>query len=179
MNVLEKALRSLIHYIREINMTILYANPYDTSYFGFYFDSLDKFNGKLSLAKFEEVEIEYHDGDNPKLFNAVGIYQNNVDIWFDELDQYSDTDDEATAIIFLIDFMDLNMAIQRHTEVVLHKGSIVDYASELIDELYPVDDLPDIIKHHIDYSGIARDMELNSEVAEINHDLWVTNCMEF
>ena len=159
--------------------TTLYANPYDTSYFGFYFDSLDKFTCKLSQAKYEEVEIEYHDGDNPKLFAAIGIFQCNIGTWFDELDQYSDTDDEAVAIRYLTSFYPAEEAIERLGEVILHRGKIADYAAELVDELHSLDQLPDIIKYHIDYSGIARDMEINGEVAEIDHNLWVVNSLDF
>ena len=160
-------------------MTTLYANPYDINFTGFYFNSSEEFEAKFSKAPFEEVEIDYIDGDNPLLFNAVGIYQSNVDYWFDELDQYSDTDNETLAIIYLLDFMGIEDAIKRHHEVILHHGSIKEYAADLIEETYPVDDLPDIIKYHIDYSGIAKDMESNSEVTEIDHNLWVVNCPEF
>jgi hypothetical protein len=160
-------------------MTTLYANPYDTNYFGFYFDTIEKFNKYLSKAKYEEVEIEFIDGDNPQLFAASNIHQGNVDYWFNELDQYSDTDDENLAIIYLMEFMGLDDAIHRHEEVNLFRGSIADYAAELIEELYPVEELPEIIKYHIDYSAIAKDMALNSEVTEISNNIWVVNCLEF
>ena len=159
--------------------TTLYANPYDTSYTGFYFDSTDQFDQKLSVSKFEEVEIDYIDGDNPKLFQAANIHQCDIDTWFDELDQYSDTDDEAISIRYLMDFYDTEAAIQRHNEVILYNGDIADYAFELVEDVYPLDQLPDLIRCHIDYDSIARDMALNSEVAEIDHNLWVVNCLEF
>ena len=160
-------------------MTTLYANPYCSDYSGFYFDTIDQFNQKMSQTAFEETEIDFIDGDNPKLFNASNIHQGNLNIWFEELDQFSDEDDEALSIMFLVDFMDLDEAIQRHNEVILYKGSIEDYVTELIEEIYPVDQLPEIIRYHIDYSGIARDMELNSEVTEISRDIWVQNNLDF
>ena len=159
--------------------TTLYANPYDISYTGFYFDNADQFTEQLSQAKFEEVEIDYIDGDNPRLFNAAGISQCNIDIWFDDLDHLTDGSDEALAIEYQLEFMDLISAIEQQAEVNLYRGSIVDYAAELIEEIYPINQLPDIIKNHIDYAGIANDMKLNSEVAEIDHNLWVVNCLNF
>jgi hypothetical protein len=160
-------------------MTTLYANPYDINYTGFYFDSIDQFNQKLSQANYEEVEIDYIAGDNPKLFQAADIHQCDIDTWFDELDQYSDDGHEAISISYLLDFYDTEEAIQRHDEVIIYKGSIADYAAELVEDVYPLDELPDIIKHHIDYDSIARDLELNSEVAEIGHNVWVVNSLEF
>ena len=159
--------------------TTLYANPYDTSYTGFYFTSTEEFENNMNKAPFEEVEIDYIDGDNPKLFAAIGIFQCNIETWFDELDQYSDTDDEAVAIRYLTSFYPAEEAIERLGEVILHRGKIADYAAELVDELHPIDKLPEIIKYHIDYSGIARDMEINGEVAEIDHNLWVVNSLDF
>jgi len=160
-------------------MTTLYANPYDITYTGFYFDSTDQFNQELSQAHYEEVEIDYIDGANPKLFQAADIHQGNVDLWFDELDQYSDDGHEAISISYLLDFYDIEEAIKRHDEVIIYRGSIADYAAELVEDVYPLDELPDIIKHHIDYDSIARDLELNSEVAEVGHNVWVVNCHEF
>ena len=160
-------------------MTTLYANPYDINYTGFYFDSTDQFNEQLAQAHYEEVEIQYIDGDNPRLFNAANINQGNVKIWFDALDQYSDDRHEASAIGYLLDMMHLDEAIKRRDEVILHRGSLADYAFELLEDVYSLDQLPDLIRNHIDYDSIGRDLELNCEVAEIDRNLWVVNCLEF
>ena len=159
--------------------TTLYANPYDISYTGFYFGSIDEFNKHLSQASYEEVGIEYVEGDNPGLFQATKIHQGNVDLWFDELNKYSDKGHEASAIGYLLDIMHIDEAIKRRDEVILHRGNLADYAFELVSDVYPLDELPDIIKLHIDYNSIGRDLELNSEVTEIRHNLWVVNCLEF
>jgi hypothetical protein len=159
--------------------TTLYANPYDTTYTGFYFDNIDDYNQKLSQASYEEVEIDYIDGDSSKLFQATKIHQGNVDLWFDELDQYSDDSHEASAICYLLDIMQLDEAISRKDEVILHLGSLSDYAFELVKDTYSLDRLPDLIRNHIDYRSIGRDLNLNGEVTEIDHNLWVVNCHEF
>jgi len=159
--------------------TTLYANPYDTSYSGFYFGRIEEFNEQLSQASYEEVEIDYIDGDNPRLFQATKIHQSNVDLWFDELDKYSDDSHEASAICYLLDMMDLDEAIKRMDEVILHRGSLADYAFELVDDICSLEQLPNLIRNQIDYESIGRDLELNSEVAEIHHNLWVVNCHEF
>jgi hypothetical protein len=159
--------------------TTLYANPYDISYSGFYFGSIDEFNKQLSQASYEEVEIDYIEGDNPGLFQATKIHQGNVNLWFEELDQYSDDGHEASAIGYLLEMMHLDEAIKRRDEVVLHRGSLSDYALELVEDVYSLDQLPDLIRNHIDYDSIGRDLELNSEVTELSRNVWVVNCHEF
>jgi hypothetical protein len=159
--------------------TTLYANPYDISFSGFYFGSIDEFNKHLSQASYEEVEIEYVEGDNPGLFQATKIHQGNVDLWFDELDKYSDDSHEASAIGYLLDIMHLDEAIKRRDEVILHRGSLADYAFELIEDLCSLDRLPNLIRNHIDYESIGKDLELNCEVAELSRNVWVVNCLEF
>jgi hypothetical protein len=52
----------------------------------------------MNKDPFEEVEIDYIDVDNPRLFHAANINQGNVDLWFDELDRYEDNRQEALAI---------------------------------------------------------------------------------
>jgi antirestriction protein len=44
--------------------------------------------------------------------------------------------------------------------------SLADYAQELIEDCYSdaLKDLPDFIRYHIDYDGIAHDMELNGDI---------------
>ncbi len=43
--------------------------------------------------------------------------------------------------------------------------SLADYAQQLIEDCYSeLDSLPDFIRYHIDYEGIARDMELGGDV---------------
>tara|TARA_B110000971_G_C19887030_1_gene443486 strand:+ start:83 stop:580 length:498 start_codon:yes stop_codon:yes gene_type:complete len=159
--------------------TILYANPYDITCTGFYFGSINEFNKQLSQASFEEVEIDFIEGNNPGLFQATKIHQSNVDLWFDELDQYSDDGHEASAIGYLLDIMHLDEAIKRRDEVILHRGSLADYAFELVEDICSLDQLPDLIRNHIDYDSIARDLELNSEVTELSRNVWVVNCLEF
>ena len=160
-------------------MTKLYANPYDISKTGFYFTSTDDYLLKMQQAAFEEVEIDYIDGDNPKLFEAAGINQSNIDQWFDNLDSIDDDSTEAISIIFLLDFMGLKDSISKYEEVNVWFGSAEDYAAELLAYITDLDQLPEIIKYHIDYSAIARDMELSSEITEVSNNAWVTNCLEF
>jgi len=50
--------------------------------------------------------------------------------------------------------------------------SLADYAGDFIEECYSeqLKDLPDFIRHHIDYDGIGRDLELGGDIFTVNHD---------
>lgn len=49
---------------------------------------------------------------------------------------------------------------------------LVDYVQELIEDCYSdvIKDLPDFIRYHIDYDGIAHDMELSGDVIAFELD---------
>jgi len=40
-------------------------------------------------------------------------------------------------------------------------------------------EIPENLRYYIDYDAIARDMKINGEIIEIDHDLIVTNAYDF
>lgn len=71
--------------------TILYAHPYNLDARGFYFSTLEDYERLSSRCRdrfgnpVEEFEIQYIDGDDAALFNAVGMDQSNLSEWFDDV----------------------------------------------------------------------------------------------
>ena len=114
--------------------------------------------------------------NNPKTIKKVAfdVLTHNYEIII-----IDDNSTEANSIIYLLDYLDIEDAISRYEEVNIWFGSAEDYAAELLADTTDLEQLPEIIKYHIDYSGIARDMELSSEITEVGNNAWVTNCMEF
>lgn len=57
---------------------------------------------------------------------------------------------------------------QRHMENGYHGAfdNLADYVEQLVDDCYSdtLNSLPDFIRYHIDYNGIARDLELSGDV---------------
>jgi|SRR5690554_4894990 len=161
-------------------MATLFANSYDLSATGFYFDSFEEFEDKASKLKnssglpVEEFEIDYIEGDNPRLFKVAGINQANLELWFDELDHIGDDDDEGIAIRFLMENIgyDLKTAIAKKDDVMLYRGRLVDYAAELVKDCY---DFPEIVERYFDYEAFARDLELGGDVVEVAHEIYCTN----
>lgn len=161
-------------------MTEFYAQPYSIEHTGFCFDSIEIYETgmkKLNARGCEEVEIQFIDGEDHlvQLANAANIHQDNVSLWYEELEDLDET--EATQLNFLLDCgYNLNDTMDRYEEVCLHEGTAEDYAYDLIDE---TTEIPENLRYYIDYKAIARDMKLNGEITEINHDLIVTNAQEF
>ena len=161
-------------------MTEFYAQPYSTDHTGFYFDSVENFEAgmdKLNAKGCDEVEIQFIDGDAhlAQLAKSAYIGQGDIIFWFEQLE---DLDEEAvTKICFLLDTgYELKQALERYDDVYLHHGTAEDYAYDLINDTC---DVPDYLANYIDYKAIARDMELNGEISEIEHELIVTNALEF
>lgn len=81
-------------------MTILHAQPYDTSATGFYFDSKDSFQAKAQTNRndfghpVEEYEIQFINGEaiDCALADAWNINQVNIGGYFDVVDgwEYGD-----------------------------------------------------------------------------------------
>lgn len=165
-------------------MAKLYANPYDITASGFYFESFEEFEEKAKRTRndswelVEEFEIEFISGDNPKLFAAAEIDQAKLEIWFEEMDHISDDSDEGLAIRYLLEDvgMSLEDALRRYHDVRIYRGRIEDYAAGLIDEHF---DLPTIAVRYFDFEAFARDLVLGGDVAEISPEIWCVNAAEF
>lgn len=160
-------------------MTELHAQPYSAEYTGFYFDSIETFESgmeKLNQKGCEEVEIQFIDGDDhhPSLFKAANINQSNIDKWFEELEDMAK--DDAKKLCFLLDFLSLDDALLRYDEVYLYYGTAKNYAEDYIED---TEEIPENLRYYIDYEAIARDMEINGEIIEIERGLIVINANEF
>ena len=161
-------------------MTQFYARAYSNTHTGFYFDSVEAFEAGMERLKertYEEVEIQFIDGEDhlAALAKAICIGQGDIEFWFEELEEL-DTQD-TTRICFLLDCgYSLEDTLTRYEWVYLHYGSTEDYARELIEE---TTNIPENLRYYIDYEAIARDMRLNGEIVEIEHDLIVTNARDF
>lgn len=46
--------------------------------------------------------------------------------------------------------------------------SLTEYAEQFVDECYDLKNVPDLIKYHIDYEGVGRDLELGGDVFTID-----------
>jgi len=110
-----------------------------------------------------------------ELANATGIKQCNIYLLFEELDDLDET--AGMQLCYLLDLgYNIDEVLDRYEDVCLFEGTASDYAYDLINE---TTEIPDNLRYYIDYDAIARDMQLNGEIAEIERELIVTNAHEF
>lgn len=79
---------------------------------------------------------------------------------------------------------DVADAMERAADVRLYEGEADDYAAELVEDCYSdvLEALPGFLRYHIDYEGVARDLELGGDIAKTTIDgkrYIVTNASEF
>lgn len=162
----------------------LYANPYDISFSGFYFESAEEFEEKVKSMTCEEFEINFIDSDtiDYKLFEKLGCNQGNLDEIFGLVDELESLDQEQlTAFEFLLDtcqpknFDAIRDLLGRIDEVRITSGSLEDYACDLIHDCY---DVPEYLQQYIDYEKFGRDLLIEGSVVKLNGYL-ITNANDF
>lgn len=149
-------------------MTTLYAQPYDVSAVGFYFETGEEYEEKAA-ANFndiglpvEEYELQFIDGEeiDSELFTALRPDQTNFGDYLDACVAWSKEDKQKIIIAVgecghIFDLCndtpdDVDMSIYL-------LNSLKELAEMFIDEgLYGI--IPDEIANYIDYEAIARDL---------------------
>lgn len=157
--------------------TTLYAQPYDISASGFYFDDADDYAGKARSLRndygqpVEEFEIQFIDGEriDVALAEAWRLNQANIARFFEVVEQWSD--DQKQRFIIAVGECGYNFdpasVDPDDFDVDLYEAdSLRDLAEQFVDEgLYG--DIPTHLAHYIDYDAIARDLALDFSVADI------------
>ncbi len=161
-------------------MTQLFAQPYDISANGFYFESLEEFQAKMKVAlnvygqPVEEFELQFIDGDHIDcdLAKGWGINQANVGSYLDAVETWDDHDKR----VFIIAVGEAGYSFDPETVSpndfdvdVFHAQSMVDLAEDFVAEgLFG--DIPDHLSHYIDYEAIACDLAVDYTETEIAGD---------
>jgi antirestriction protein len=69
--------------------------------------------------------------------------------------------------------MDVEDAISKTDDVIVHENKTMeDVAYYLIQDCYNIHELSPIIANHIDYDGIARDLEMDGTYFEMGNDIF-------
>lgn len=155
--------------------TVYHAQPYSLDAVGFYFDSLEEYQEKAARAvdrfgqPVEEFEIQFIDGEEYKLFNALGVTQASLAAWFELLDELDDNEDRYLIACFLAenghDAKDIPVRIDDYS---VYRGSAEDYAREIVEDCY---EIPANLQYYIDYEKLGRDMVLEGSITELEHEV--------
>lgn len=157
--------------------TTLYAQPYDISASGFYFDDADDYASKAASLRndygqpVEEFEIQFIDGKNidAALAKTLGLSQCTLARYFEVVEEWSD--DQKRHFIIAVgecgyNFDPANVDPYDFDVDLYEADSLRDLAEMFVDEgLYG--DIPDHLAHYIDYDAIARDLALDFSVTDI------------
>lgn len=151
-----------------------HATPYDISATGFYFSTYEEYTAKAATHTnaygdpVEEYEIQFIDGDNYKLFEALGINQANLGIWFSDFESI-DTDNATKAIYAAehLGYSSIKEIISTLEDIYLFEGSALEYATQFIEDTGLANQLPENLQRYFDYEAYARDMVMGGDITEI------------
>ncbi len=153
---------------------ILYAQPYDVSATGFYFESHADYEVKAKKLvnaygqPVEEFEIQFIDGDelDCELVNAIGVHQANLKAVFNCVDLWGD--DQKRHVIIAVGqcgyVFDPDQRPEEYGVDIYSVESLKELAEQFVEDgLYG--DIPDSLRFYIDTDAIARDLAV--EFSEI------------
>lgn len=97
-----------------------------------------------------------------------------------------DDDDKRRGLAWLVNDVGYKLAdaISKCDEVRTYDGTAADYAADMAEECYSdaLEKMPDLFKYHIDWEGVARDMEIGGDIAKTTQGgetFIITNAHEF
>jgi hypothetical protein len=167
-------------------MTELFAQPYDISAVGFYFQTESEYAEKSSKLRnsagwpVEEFELQFIDGESidAKLFEALGVNQCNVAQFLEACDDWDD-DQKRKAIIAVGECgysFDLTSGDPDDFDIDLYEiDSLRDLAEQFVEEgLFG--DIPEPIRNYLDYDAIARDLRMDYSETRIAGTNLVYRC---
>lgn len=167
-------------------MPVLFAQPFDTSVDGFFFETFAEYKTERSKLYnsfgqlIEEVEIHFIDGDDLDcaLFEALSVHQGNINAFLDACEEW----DEFGKIKVCIAVGEAGYTIDLHKDDPYHFDidiyqieSLKDLAYEFVDNGF-FGDIPENLKFYLDYKAIARDLSVDYAETEIAGRSFVYRC---
>ena len=167
-------------------MTILFAQPYDISACGFYFESIDEYVRKSSSLKndhgqaVEEFEIQFIDGEDIDcdLATAWGLNQLHLSNFFQAVDEW----ECHQKLCFIIAIGECGYSFdpaRDHPDQldvdIYEMDSLVDLAEHFVDEGF-YGEIPKPLAFYIDLHAIARDLAVEYSELTIAGKRYVYTC---
>lgn len=168
-------------------MTQLYAQPYDCSASGFFFEDAEEYetrssnNRKPSGELVEEYEIQFIDGDeiDCDLAKAWGLSQCNFAAFLEAAETWDD-DQKIRFIIAVGDCgHDHEEAASNPDQIDLmyyQFDSMKELAEHFVDEGLFGSEIPENLRLYLDYDAIARDLSVDYSEVEIGGTNYIFHC---
>ncbi|WP_370334473.1 antirestriction protein ArdA [Parvularcula marina] len=166
--------------------TQFYAQPYDISATGFYFDDITTYEARVTTCRnsagdpVEEFEIQFIDGDtlDAQLFDALSVNQATIAIFIERLDAW-DTDTKIRLIIATGEcgcLFDPDRDDPEEIELDLYEVETLRELAEQFVEEGLFGDVPENFRFYIDYDAIARDLSADYGMAEAGNRRFAYRC---
>jgi len=151
---------------------IYHATPYDISATGFYFNTYDEYLEKFASHQndygdpVEEYEIQFIEGENYKLFEALSINQATLKQWFDDFEDLGG--DDLIKAIYLADDAGhrIDDILDCLEDVMLFEGTALEYAESYIEDTGLLNEIPENLRYYFDTESFARDLVLGGDIYE-------------
>ena len=167
-------------------MTKLYAQPYDISAVGFYFEDAETYEKKAKACRndygqpVEEFEIQFIDGDqiDCAFANAFKLNQCNFAKFFELSDEWDDHQKTRFIIANGECGYNLNPETDNIDDLdidIYDVQSLKELAEQFVDEgLFG--EIPGSIEFYIDHEAIARDLAVDYSMTEIAGERLAYRC---
>jgi len=167
-------------------MTKLYAQPYDITANGFYFETVQEYNTQASKLRnsygqpVEEFELQFIDGEgiDAALFKALGVHQGNFQFYHEAVAEWSE--EEKIKVIIAVGEAGYKFDLRKDTpdqfDLDLYElGSMKDLAQQFVEEgLFG--EIPTAIQNYLDYDAIARDLGMDYSEIRIDGTNYIYRC---
>ena len=166
--------------------TTLFAQPYDISATGFYFETVEEYDNQVGKAvndygeQIEEFEIQFIDGEalDAELAKSWSLSQGNFSTFFEAVENWDD--DRKHRYIIAVGECGYG-----HDEIaddpnqldidIYYVDSLRELAEQFVDEgLYGP--IPAAVQFYIDYEAMARDLAIDFSETEIAGERLVYAC---
>ena len=167
-------------------MTKLYAQPYDISASGFYFETVEEYNTQASKLKnsygqpVEEFEFQFIDGEgiDAALFKALGVHQGNFPSYLEAIEEWGE--DDKIIVIIAVGEAGYNFNLGEDApdqfDIDLYElNSLKELAEQFVEEgLFG--EIPTSIQNYLDYDAIARDLAMDYSEIRIDGRNYIYRC---
>ena len=167
-------------------MTQLYAQPYDISATGFYFDTEEEYTLKSASNRnqygqpVEEYELQFIDGEDIDscLFHALGVHQGNFAAYLEACDSWDDH--QKKKVILAVGECGYKFTLGTDDPDdfdvdIYHVETLRGLAEQFVDEgLFG--DIPPSIRNYLDYDAIAHDLGMDYSETTIAGTRLVYRC---
>ena len=167
-------------------MTTLFAQPYDITANGFYFDSVEGYNENAEKncnstgSPVEEYELQFIDGESidAALFEDLSVNQVNFGSFLNACEEWDAT--QKQKVIIAVGecgySFDLQSGDPDDFDIDLYElDSLKELAEQFVDEgLFG--EIPTSIQNYLDYDAIARDLGCDYSETEIAGVRFIYRC---